>query len=694
MAKELTVRSENADLVEKFKRQMGGMLDMSDNQKNRLKKKLKNELSCWKDDTSEQHTMLERWNNLMENIVEDTNEPWEGASNIHIPVVAIYCKVYHSVERRSILGAGNIWYATTTDDNLKDQIAKIESYANYKAFNDWNIAEFLSEAFWCTNRDGLGIGKIEYDLETEDVFDKIYIADLESFMQEFPDPDSGGLSPEEWDELRAEAAISSEEDPLEIDIKETQIKYQGPRGTVVEYANFIILPATAISLEKRHARGYGERFTLRRGELKSMAKEFGWDKEEVEKLLSGKSSGSIPTSYQRSKEWAVGIGRTKNTDEYELYSLVYWCDLNKDGEEEKLMVVYSLDKDCLLAVKPYNLRTDSYVLFRISKKTNQLTGDSVVGGLTDLNDEVDALHNQRINSRRITEVPSFIAKYALKGKFDPYAEENRFRPGVCFWLEDIEGFKQMLVQPVDLGTSMQEESNDFKLCSLWAGLDPFIYSGNASPDDPNAPANKTLMLIQQSNMRMDDPLMELRQSVNKVGDICVALEYQFGNQILEYQNGEGKGAVMDTFPKRLLRKGIKMNMRGITVALNPEAEFAKWINYYKLLMTEPVIAQNVSRRVESLRMALRNGRIENRDKILPSMEELQREDDEAKARVLLIAQQQQQAQAVQQQTQVVQQAESNKQEMIKGILQKAKQLKTINELKAAGNGGQNVQIEA
>jgi hypothetical protein len=241
-----------------------------------------------------------------------------------------------------------------------------------------------------------------------------------------------------------------------------------------------------------------------------------------------------------------------------------------------------------------------------------------------------------MQSREIVNIPSFKGKMGPGGKksFDPDAEENRWRPGVIFWLEDPDTFEQMKNQPVDMRESMEEEQNDFRIASLIMGIDAFLSSGRPSPEDPSAPGNKTQLLIEQGNIRMEDPLSELRYGVEKVGEICVSHLYQFGSPMIDYKGMENQpqedGTIKQVevpkrISKRIFRSGLQMKMQAVSVVLNPENEFAKWMARHQALMVEPLYANRPESRVETIQRALRNGRVPGRDKILPSVEQVKAE---------------------------------------------------------------------
>lgn len=652
----LQAKRDDSFSSEEYYNKLGKLVELTEEQKSKLKKKLKKEIEGWKTDTAEQRTRLERWNDLLEGVVEETDFPFQGASQIHIPITAIYCEIYHGIERRSILGSERIWYAETMDDNLRDSLPKIEDALNYKARAEWNILRAFSDVFQTTNRDGLGIMQVPYVEEYEPCKDIVLVSNVEEFMNEFPTPDEAGLSPKEYKSLAMKVQKeATEEEPVEIPISYERCVYRGPKGEVIELADFIRFPATAQEISRQYCRGYGKRFYLRKGEIKKRIKEGFWYKSATKKFLRGKKGGSNVNSFMRSKDYVDGVNRSDRSDDFEFFEMVYWATLDKAEGESKLLITYSQEEDEIVACLEYPYRVDFYALFRIKGRPNRLVGTSVPQMTEDINEEIDTQHRQRINIRTISSVPSFKGKKESKKDFDSNAESNQWRPGVIFWLNDPEAFEQFKVQPTDLGESMAEEQNDMKILSMRTGVEAFMFSGSAQAGDMNAPAKKTELLISQSNLRMDDPIAELRDGVEKVGEICLSHLYQFGPNEIEYEQKTQAGqATATSIPKRILRKGIKIKMQAVNVVFNADSEFEKWMYRYGMLTKEPIIANDPRRRLEILRHALWNGRVDGKEKIIPSEQELEQ-----------MMQKQEQAQAAQNQAaagqdQAAAQAQSDK----------------------------------
>lgn len=625
----------------------GKLIELSATQRARLKKWLKNRLTEWETDTQDLANRLIEANELVEGLIPETDFPFAGCSNVHVPITEMYMEVYKSIQKRSLLGADILWYAETDEDgDIVDVLVDVEQAINYYARNEWNVEDAVSKVLWTTNRDGLGIIQATWQEEYETRDDLIYVRNVKDFLEEFPDPETARLSEEHW--LAAIQYISqnaSDEFPIEIPMTCDQQIYNGVKCEVIELINFVRFPTDIEHIKDPRCRMYGKRFRMRKEQLreKSSAKVFYDDA--VKRLIEKKGKGDGANEpWNKSRNYIDGIGDS-NTDDYAMFEVVARGQLDgsktdgadaadsketvADKKEGKYLITYSKEHDELVQVTKFFYRVDFYALFKIGERPGRIQGPSVPSKTRDMNDEIDTQHNQRINIRTISSVPSFKAQSGIKGKFDPSAEENRFRPGVVFWLDDFNSFEQFIVQPTDLGESMVEEKNDMSILDLLLGSPVSLFSGGTPTGDPTAPGNKTEMLISQGNLRMDDPLDELRKGMNELGNICASHLYQFGAPILRFMVEVESGGNMIKesrfLHKRYLRRGFKMSMRPVTVAQNPDSEMNSMLNLHAtLLKLEPELYGQVPEaRLQTLREALRRGRIPNRQKILPSLEQVQ-----------------------------------------------------------------------
>lgn len=618
-------------LGNEHKDKLGSLLELSEDQKERIKLRLKKEIDQWVEETSELHRMLEEDNDLVEGIVDESQALWDGAFVTHVPVTGMYMAVFHSVERRSILGADTIWYGELmpgTPDSLRPVLAQIDEMINYKARSEWNIVDVIGDAIWNKNRDGLAPVQVVYARETDSFSDTAIVTSIEEFDSEFPTPEDAGMTDEEFQEIRAQVEVQATmENPIEIPYTAEKIKYEGPKGYVIDLVNFATFPPTVADIEDENCRGYGKRYPLRPGVIRQKGNEEIWYKDAVKRLLKKKGGGTAETpSFLLAQEDIEGFARSNKEHDFWFFELVYKIDLgedgkkkSKDGKEKTLLLTYCHSEDELVAASDYPYAISHYALFKAERRSNRLIGKSVPRITGEGNYEIDYQHQQRNNSRTISGVPSFKMRKGSNRDFDPEAEENRWRPGVIFKLEDPDGFDQFKVQPVDLGESLAEEANMMKMLDLRTGAAASLLSGHVAPGDPSAPGNKTTALIGQTSLRMEDPIAEDRKGVEKIGDICLSHMYQFGPMFIQYEGDENGVKRTKQLFKKLL-KGVRMRMTAITAASNPDAEFARAIQRYSIAIKDPIVASEDEIRYELLRDAFRRGRIVNRDKMLPPIQ--------------------------------------------------------------------------
>ena len=663
------------------------LLDLSDKQAARIRRTLRDEISAWEDETATLAEKLQHWYDLSEGIIDDSDEPYPGAFHTHIDLIGIYLKVYASIERRSILGPEVLWYAEADPefDEAQDQLPHVDEMMNYKARAEWNITEAMGESFPCANRDGLVSLKIPQVEQSEEVEDKVLLTSVEELIEEFP-PAESGLSRKQWGVLaQLVEEQASPETPVEVPITHKQVIYSGPKAYVVERINFVTFPSNARSIDREFCRGHGDRFYMRREEIRQKMEAKEWYEDACKEFLkkTTKSSGTDPTSYRTNQENITGINRGEKADEYEFYELIYWLRLDNKGVEKKYVFIYTKEHNILMFAKIYWYRTPTiYALFRIERRANQIDGKSVVGQLEFLAEELDLLHNMNVQGWQISNIPSFKMEKGLAKDLDLEADENLWHPGVVFHLPagTFDKFVQFDVRPTDNGGILRGEAQILNYAALIMGIDAFLASGRPSPDDPNAPGNKTAMLVNQGNIRMEDPLSELRYGVEQVGQICLSHLYQFGPAQIQYKGTEGKKKLTKYLSKRILRTGLRLKMQGVSVVMNSENEFRKGIEKWGIAIKEPLVGRNAKYRLEAMHAAFRDGRVPNYERYLPTLEEA--EQDNVNTAKMAIQQMMMEQQAAQQQAQAEQMKaqEAQRAQVIKGLSDKVRAQNLIKQI--------------
>lgn len=602
------------------------------------------------------HTLLVRRNG---------KAAWCGNSNVHEPLTEIYMDGTCSIEKRSILGAGLLWVCETDQDEMLPIATKVAEMMNYNARNRWNVERAIPGIIWNTNRDGLGIVQCPYVETYEKTNDIIIITSAEEFDKEFPNVKDSGMDQEEFYSTKELCQSATEQNPVEILISFEKQTYAGPKAEIVERVDFVTIPAWVPDIKDERCRGYGKRYAAHIETIREKSDDGVWYKEECEAVIDSGKKAEI-TSYVQAKDDITGIKRTNSKDERELYELIIKGRLDDGGEIEKFLVTYHHDSDKLLQVIDFIYRVDFYALFRTDDRPNQLGGKSIPAKTRDMNDLSDTLVNQTVNANTISTVPMF--KQLESSQLDMSLNENKIKPGGIIKLPNFDEFAQFIIQPTDHGENIQLTERAMRVMDMYIGMPASLFAGGVPAGDPTAPGNKTNALIEQGNLRMENPISCLRHGMADLGDICLSHVYQFGPPELSYLSEEAgpDGQVVkktQTVHKKYLRKDLKMKMNGISVIDNPDAEMQKQFNLHTVLMTYQGYAQDPSLQNEVLRDALMKGQVSGRERYLPK-------DEVLKQKMIDLMKQAQQKMELEQQMKEKQAQE----DQVKGNLAKAKQV--------------------
>jgi hypothetical protein len=563
---------------------------------------------------------------LMEGIKEPKNFPWKGSSNLHIPLIEIHIAILHSVASSTMLDMEPIWYVKPIQDGVAEDVdTDIEKFLHAKSKLVIKADEVVSDIFWNAYRDGTGIGAVDWVEEYDKQYDqKTYVA-VDQFIADYPTPESAGITSEEYQE---HIAAILEEGETNIIEEQTLCTYAAPKLRIVELKDLIVIPTTSPSFE--YAMFVGDAFTERKDYFKRMAANDGWfDKDETQKVVDSTGLSSAPDQVTQSQDQIEGLSRSRNTPADEVYGMqgLLKYDLDNDGIEEKFLVVFHPETKALLRFErfPYWHNRCHYIPWRFKKRPKRLLGQMVYEQIGDINEEVDTQHNQRIDSRTITLVPSFMKLETAD--FDPTRKDQKFYPGVTFKVMNFNSVKQFDIKQTDMGQSMQEESSLFQIADQRTGASQ-LRSGAETARDPRAPAKKVAMLLQQSGTRIDDHMRELRYGTAELGHQILELYYQFSPNEISYPkfNPETQTYVQAQIARSKLRnRNMLLQVAHTSILDNPAQTVQRLMTIWQIAQKEPLIAGNLSRRRELLYRLFTALRERDVEKLVPKLPQLLQE---------------------------------------------------------------------
>lgn len=222
-------------------------------------------------------------------------------------------------------------------------------------------------------------------------------------------------------------------------------------------------------------------------------------------------------------------------EEYPIYLATGYMKINNEDEYTKLQVWIAKDKKLVIGsmIYPYFAVECNYVPFNIKRKKNTIYEDGLGIDLIDNNIAEDALLNFILEgywtSSMITPIVrpnSNVASQFL---------EKRWTHGLPIESDPNEiGFLNNLIKPMDIGGGshllafLKRLDDDISSVSSYT-------SGRADPIDPDAPAKKTLVLLDQTNINVGEFIKNTLVSFNKVAEIILQIYYQMSEEGLKYR---------------------------------------------------------------------------------------------------------------------------------------------------------------
>ena len=608
------------------------LLPVTKKQREKIVSYLASAFKEWEANTTLLRNKLLRINNTIEGIKNPKSFPWEGCSNIHIPLIEIHLTILHSVASSTMLEMEPMYMAKQLLPEGEEVDGNIELFLHWVCKIQLKLDETISDIYWTTYQDGTGIGDLDWVAEYQRRYDcKVYLS-LEQFTTDYPDPKSAGCTQDEYDSYVADL-MSINEDGIEIEIEETVPKYVGPKLRIVLLKDFVVIPSGSPTLD--YAQFIGDVYVQRADYFRVKARD-GWiDNKELTIMLGQEGLATAPDDVTASQDRIEGIGRSRvvKADEYKIMQGILKMDLYGKGYEDQFLVKFDPKSQALLWIEkyPYWHNRCKYILWRFKKRPNRLLGQSLYDQLIDLNDEADVQHQQRIDSRTITTVPSF--KKLSTSQVDFSRKDQHFYPGVTFKVTSMSEIQQFDIKQTDMGQTMQEESNLFMVADMRTGASG-LRSGRESSRDPRASGKKTALLLQQSNNRIDDHMRELKYGNIELANQILDLYYQYSPESVikfsapEYNNDTGTVAkvVQREMERRKLRNNnMRIDVTRTSIMDNPEQMAQRSMVLHQILVNEPLIGQNMVRRRESLKQLLRNMRVRNIENLLPTLEQYAKE---------------------------------------------------------------------
>jgi len=508
---------------------------------------------------------LETWYKQYKGVVQDKSFPWEGCSNLHIPITGIIVDTLVSRMINPIFGVQPFLTARGVSESAKPSpsqpLAGGGSDAPHSSDNEVandvehfldfvlekrvgiypKVQDWVREAFIY----GRGVMKIVWRKDIRSYSRKLSRFQVEEEIQMFQQRvQSGDMNPSTLEFLDQMTFIADSHDweakPF-IRIEREETTYNNPDWVFIPIEDFIYHPraidiASSPYVAHRFRRDYDEL-------LKSQDAGVYANVEQVNPM-SGDDSSSIISAHgesllkdvQMMEEGYENVPQESedSLEEIELIEFHGKYDIDNDGRMEDIVATFSPKQNVLLSVRESDLLHGKkpFAEIKMFPVPGRFESQGVPEIITDLQQELNDIHNQRIDNGTITNAVMFW--YDPNSDVDP--EIHRPGPGMGF----PAGPNQMgILQTGDVKfSSFREEELVRRLIQDRIGVSDFAI-GNDATAIQNKTATGVSAIVNEGNQRLEMMLRNVAVGLNEACLQTLQLLQQFGKDEMFFRVVEG-----------------------------------------------------------------------------------------------------------------------------------------------------------
>lgn len=499
---------------------------------------------------------IEEWDRIYETIPEQETKtwPWEGASNLVVPIVPTAVEAVLARLINAVFGGKELWIGKAKSPQWVDLADPMGRWINWVGENVMNMYDVGQRWFLSVLKYGTGVVKLPW---------------VERFRKVRYMEANGGLY-------------------------EERVKtHDGPLPEVVRLENFFFSPDAITSQDIQNCEWVAQRSVRTFKYLKE--KENSGVYTNVDEVKQFKRQSGTPMEEQI--ESRTGIEPSERND-YEIWEV--WCsyDVDGDGELAELVITFELESNTVLRAvyNFYRHQERPFHIIRYMPRDNSLLGIGICQMLEDIQEEITAIHNQRLDNATLANTKVF------KRRQGSGIEIEDIYPGAVVDVVEMED-----LDTLDLGmehsTLLQEELHTNSLGEKRTGVSDYTVGRESSAIGSRATATSTMALIREGNKRFQMTIRDIREALSNIAHQVIMLYQQFAQdqQVMYELFSEEERQFVTKYlnlPAENTRDNVHIDIPAISEAENKEM---KQQTYMMLLQ---VTQQVYSGLIQAVGMAL------------------------------------------------------------------------------------------
>ncbi len=470
--------------------------------------------------------------------------PWDGASNIVVPVIATAVDAVLARLLNSIFGGKYLWHATAKAANWADLAVPMDKWLDWVQREVMDMYKVSQKWFLSTLKFGTGLLKLPWRQRLRNV---VYM-------------DNGNI------------------------VKEVVVLHDGPEPEVMALSD-TLWSNDAIHTGLQNCSWVAHRTTLTWKDL--IERQFSGDYYDVARIKTQTRNQVSEMELQAEEE----MGQTPSQrDDYEVWEVYCTYDLESSEDQSaatpsvlsELIVTLELEtKTALRAV--YNFyRHQERPIHAITHmpRDNSMLGIGLCQMLADIQEEVTGMHNRRLDNATIanTKIWKRLATSNVK-EIDIY-------PGAIIDVDQMDELDVM-----DMGDShdtlLKEEIHSNAIGEKRTGVSDYTVGRESAAIGSRATATSTLALIREGNIRFKMTIKGIREALRNIAHQVIMLYQQFAPEMkVTYELfSEKEQKIVQEFmnlPPENSRASVMMDVPALSETANKEIDQQTYISLMQL----------------------------------------------------------------------------------------------------------------
>lgn len=355
--------------------------------------------------------------------------------------------------------------------------------------------------------------------------------------------------------------------------KQVITSYRGPKVMAISREDWVV-SSDATSIQDAFMCGF--RTQLRPEEIKVKVKQGFYIKGSLDHMTGGDDVD--PTKQARTQAMDKDIADT-GIKKYDIWEIWLRYDVDDDGEEDDVVISYHLPSRTILRAiyNPHFMGFRPFKELVFMPAAYQFDGKGVCEVLEKLQEEIDAIHNQRLD--RMDQINAQMYVVSSQAGID-----FKVLPGMVY---TVDTDPTTAVVPLQFPDVYPSTFNEEQLLNSYAektvGISPQLL-GQQTSERPVA--QDTISLIQEANKKFKFGIDNIRDDIADIGIMALEMfaQYQPEYNYFIQQSGQMEKKTIN-FPMDYLRDGVKVQLSASSELLNTEARRQIGLTLFQLTST-------------------------------------------------------------------------------------------------------------